>query len=401
MVKNILSDKNNLTEIKKMQPQLVTWFHALHQIPEIELSLPKTVAYVSAQLTAMGVKHQILPNSTGIIALIGKQGPVIAVRGDMDALDICENTQLSFASKNGHMHACGHDSHAAILLTIAKYLQAHENELKGRVKLLFQTAEEVLRGAKYMIEQGALENPKPIAILALHSGGFQQTYPTGHLTIAESVGFYSSDSFEITVKGKGGHAASPQAAVDPIVIAADIIENLQQLISREVHPGIPAVLSVTHIHAGNETYNVIPDEAFLMGGIRTTNAVTRQMLLKRAKEICEKTAAVMRAEATFKLTDGAPPLVNDKVVSEQVYASIQKLFPQEVHWIKEPNNCSEDAAYFFEKVPGCYISLCSLGQENKVFYPHHNAKFRLEEDVLWKGAAALVQAALDLMESNS
>ena len=205
MVKDTLSSENNLTEIKKLQPQLLTWFHALHQIPELELSLPKTVAYVSEQLTAMGVKHQILPHATGIIALIGKQGPVIAIRGDMDALDICEKTNLVFASKNGYMHACGHDSHAAILLTIAKYLQTHEAELKGRVKLLFQTAEEVLRGAKYMIEQGALENPKPVAILALHAGGFQQTYPVGHITLAESVGFYSSDSFEITIKGKGGH----------------------------------------------------------------------------------------------------------------------------------------------------------------------------------------------------
>lgn len=392
-----------LNEIRAMEPDLLDWYRYLHQYPEIELSLPNTVAFVTGKLTEMGVEHYVLPNDTGIVALIGKSGPVVAIRGDMDGLAVTEETGLPYASRNpGKMHACGHDSHTAILLTAARYFKAHEDELPGRVKLLFQTAEEHLWGAKHMLAHNVLENPPVDRLLALHAGSFcGDSYDSGDIVLSTGITFFSSDSFEIKVTGKGGHAASPHLSVDPIVTAARIVEGLQQLVSREMSPNTPAVLSVTHIHAGAETYNVIPDEARLMGGIRTVGPEFRDYLVRRAEEIVVKTAEAMGATATFEVVAGCPAVINNMDVSRQVAASAEKLFPGDVKWMAQANTCSEDASYFTERVPSCYLFLASMGcAEDGVCYAHHNAKFRLDDSVLWKGAAVLVQAALDQMAQH-
>lgn len=389
-----------LHEIKALEPELLKWYHHLHEHPEIELRLPNTVAYVSSILTDMGIEHEILPESTGITAIIGHgSGPTVGIRADMDALEVTEDTGLPFASKiPGKMHACGHDAHTATLLTVAKVLKDHEDELPGKVKLIFQTAEEVLQGAKHMVEYGVLENPKVDRVLALHAGSFCGNHPNGHIVLSEEVTFFSSDNIRIVIRGKGGHAASPHLSTDPIITAARIIEGLQQLVGREVKPNVPAVLSITHIHAGAETYNVIPNEALLMGGIRTVNPETRTHLIRRAEEIAVKIGEAMGASVTFEVVDGCPATINDMSVALQVQQAVEKIFPGELHWMKEANTCSEDASYFLEQVPGCYMFLASMGlDEGGICHPHHNAKFRLDETVLWKGAAALAQAALELM----
>ena len=388
-----------LKEIGALRPELSRWYRHLHQIPELELELPQTVAYVSGELSRMGVEHKVLPNDTGIIALVGRgDGPAVGIRADMDALEVEEDSGLPFASSNGRMHACGHDSHMAILLTVAKFLKGHEAELPGRVKLLFQTGEEVLQGAKHMIALGALEDPPVCRMLALHAGSFCGDYPTGHIILSESVTFYSSDSIRITVTGRGGHAAVPHLSVDPIAAAARIVEGLQQVVSREVKPGVPAVISITHISAGAETYNVIPDSALLMGGIRTVTPQLRTYLVRRAEEVARGIGTAMGASVEFQVVDGCPALINDMDTTRQVYRSADSLFPGEVHWMKEANGCSEDASYFFERVPGCYLFLASMGHgEDGQLYPHHHARFRLDENVLWRGAAVLAKAALDQM----
>lgn len=391
-----------LPEIRAMNQELLDWYRQLHRIPELELELPQTVDFVSGQLTRLGVEHWVLPGSTGIIALVGKgSGPVIGIRADMDALEVKEETGLPFASTNNRMHACGHDSHTAILLTVARFLKAHEEELPGRVKLLFQTGEEVLRGAKHMIACGALEDPPVSRMLALHAGSFCGDFPTGHLVLSEEITFYSSDSIRITVTGKGGHAASPHLSVDPIVTAARIVEGLQQLVSREVKPSIPAVVSITHIHAGAETYNVIPNQAVLMGGIRTVGPEMRTYLIRRAEEIARGIGAAMGASVKFEVVDGCPAVINDRNTALTVYQSLEKLFPGEVHWMREANGCSEDTSYYFERVPGCFLFLASMGRDGDgQCYPHHHSKFRLDESVLWRGAAVLAQVALDLMSGG-
>ena len=389
-----------LQEIKSFEPQLLDWFHHLHRNPELEMELPKTVAYVCDVLKEMGIEPTVLPQISCVTALIGKgEGPVIALRADMDALKVQEKTGLPYASQvPGLMHACGHDSHIAILLTAAKYLKAHEDELPGRVKLLFQSSEENLRGAKAMIAAGVLENPRVDRLLALHAGSFCGDYPDGHVILSEGVTFFSSDSFRIEVNGRGGHAASPHLAVDPIITAARIVESLQQLVAREVSPITPAVLSVTHIRAGAETFNVIPDNAVMQGGIRTVTPEMRTYLIRRAGEIAVKVGEAMGADVTFEIVDGCPATINDKSVALEVQQSVEKIFPGALHWMKEPNTCSEDASYFLEAVPGCYMFLASKGlADDGVHHSHHNEKFCLDETVLWQGAAAMVQCALDQM----
>lgn len=389
-----------LNEIKALEPDLLKWYHHLHEHPEIGLSLPETVAYASAILKDFNIEHTILPDSTGIVALIGKgPGPVIGIRVDMDALAVQEDTGLSISSQNpGAMHACGHDAHTATLLTVARYLKTHEDELPGQIKLLFQTAEEHLQGAKHMIAHAVLDNPKMDRILALHVGGMGGEAAPGNLILSQGVAFRSSDNIRITVTGKGGHAASPHLAIDPIVAAARIIEALQTLVSREVAPTDTAVISITNVQAGSGTYNVIPNEAILMGGVRTVNPDTRTYLLRRVEEVCKQTAASMRCAASFEIVDGAPPLINDVQTTLRVEQTLNKLFPGQVCWMKESNGGSEDAAYYFEQVPGCFIFLSNMAPHTDgQIYPHHHARFCLDETLLWKGAAALVQAALELM----
>ena len=389
-----------LQEIKGLEPRMLEWFRHLHRNPEIEMELPKTVAFVCERLKEMGIEPTVLPEASSVVAVIGSgDGPVVALRADMDALRVQEETGLPYASEvPGMMHACGHDGHTAMLLAAARYLKAHEAELPGRVKLLFQAAEENLRGAKAMIAAGALENPHVDRVLALHAGSFCGDYPDGDFILSEGVTFFSSDNIRITVAGRGGHAAAPHLAVDPIITAARIIEGLQQLVAREVSPNVPAVLSITHIHAGDETFNVIPDGAVLMGGIRTVNPERREYLIRRAEEIAVGIGTAMGASVTFERVDGCPATINDKDVALEVQQSAEKIFPGQLHWMKEANTCSEDASYFLEARPGCYLFLASKGlADDGVHHSHHNAKFCLNETVLWKGAAVLVQAALDQM----
>lgn len=387
-----------LHEIKALEPEMLSWYHHLHANPEIELSLPHTVAFVCEKLAEMGIEPNILPESTGITALIGKgNGPMVGIRVDMDALAVQEDTGLPFSSTvPGKMHACGHDAHTASLLSVARVLKDHEDELPGKIKLIFQTAEEVLQGAKHMIAHGALDGVD--LILALHVGGMGGDAPAGSIILSQGVAFRSSDNMRIRVTGKGGHAASPHLAIDPIVCATRIVESLQTLVSRETAPTDTSVISITHVHAGAETYNVIPNEVLLMGGVRTVNPNTRNYLLGRAEEVCKQTAASMRCSADFEIVDGAPPLVNDEETVLRVEKAVSGLFPGQVHWMKESNGGSEDAAYYFERVPGCFIFLSNMAPHaDGQIYPHHHARFILDETLIWKGAAALAQAALELM----
>lgn len=387
-------------DIRAMEPELLAWYHALHRIPEVELHLPQTVAFVSARLTELGIEHELLPESSGIVAVIGHgAGAVVALRADMDALEVREETGLPFAAEGSCMHACGHDAHTAILLTAARWLKSHEDALAGRVVLLFQTAEEVLLGAKHMIAQGVLDKYAPAHIVALHTGSLCEAAEAGTLLFSQGTAFRSSNNFHITVTGKGGHAAHPQLTHDPIVAAARIVEALQSLISREVSPSVAAVASVTHIHAGAETYNVIPNEAVLLGGVRTDDPATRLLLMRRTEELARGTAEAMQCTARVEWMAGAPAVVNDPETAVRVERAAARLFPGETRWLRESIGGGEDAAYFFEKVPGCYVFLSSMGCDpDGTAYPHHHAKFRLNEAVLWRGAAVMTAAALELME---
>ena len=265
--------------------QLTEWRRALHQIPESGLICPQTAAYICARLEEMGISWQSYERHSGIVAVIGKgPGPVIGLRADMDGLDVQEENALAYASKNGRMHACGHDAHTAMLLGTARLLKEREDQLRGRVKLIFQPDEEGLNGAKLMVEDGVLDDPKVDLMYAMHVGSIlgQGAHP-GQLFWKQGAVFASSDNFRITIRGKGGHASTPFLAKNPIQAAAQIIENFGSLAARSVNYNVPTVLTITGITGGNGAHNIIPGETEIVGGVRTQDAAVREDLMRKMR----------------------------------------------------------------------------------------------------------------------
>jgi amidohydrolase len=263
-----------------------------HMHPELGFHEVRTAGIVAKELTGLGLEVTTGVGGTGVVALIegAKPGPVILVRADMDALPIVEETGAAYASQNsGVMHACGHDAHTAVLLTTAKLLSAHRNELAGTVKLVFQPAEEGMGGAEKMIEQGVLENPKVDVALGLHVWNEK---PVGWIGIASGPAMAGAEIFKIKVRGKGGHGAVPHLAVDPVLAAAQIVSSLQSIVSRNVAPLQTAVVSVCTIHGG-DAFNVIPPTVEMTGTIRTFEPAVRTRVLERFEQVISQVAAGM------------------------------------------------------------------------------------------------------------
>ncbi len=391
-----------LKEAKALEPQLVEWRRALHQIPEIGLNLPQTSAFVQEELKKMDIPFKTYCNGNAIVATVGKGDKVIALRGDMDALAIPEETGLPFASKNGNMHACGHDSHTAMLLTAAKLLKAHESELKGTVKLLFQPAEETFEGAPAMIKEGVLEEHNIQGIFALHNEPMTQ-FNNGDIIVAVPPMMASGDFFDIRIKGKGCHGAMPESGVDPVTIAAEVIHAIQTMVAREVSSQESAVVSLCSIRSRTadeeqfqKVYNVIPNCVEIAGTVRTLNSDVQKYVLARLQEIVEGVCKTARAEGTCTIKPVAPLLVNDAKMVEGFRKSALKLFPaEEIKDQERPAMGSEDAAFFQEKIPGCYFYLITLQEIDGSVHPLHNSRFSVNESVLYRGPAAMVQAAMD------
>lgn len=385
-------------QAKTINEDIVRWRRDLHQIPEIGLNLPKTSAYVKERLKEMGIKYKTFVNDSGIVALIGGKhsGQTIALRADMDALPIREKANVSFASKNGNMHACGHDSHTAMLLGAAKILKDNEDKIKGNVKLIFQPAEEGPGGAKPMIEEGVLENPKVDAILGLHIGGFPGI-ESGKVMVSYGNAMACLDRFYIKVKGRGAHGAYPETGVDPIAIAAQVISALQTIVSREIRPTFPAVVTVGKIQGGS-AYNIIPDYVELEGTARAVSYEVRETLAKRIEEITASVTKAMRGDYDYQYTFGYPPLLNSKEITEKFVNSAKKIVKEvDIVELKEPFMGGEDMAYFLEKAPGTYFFLTSTKKENGILYPAHNSKFQLDESVFYLGSALFAQTVFDFL----
>ncbi len=392
---------NYLEIAKGVEPRILTWYHDLHQCPEVGRSLPQTRAYVCKCLEEMGIPHETFEDHSGIVAVVGKgTEKTVAVRADMDGLPVKEEMGCAYASKNGNMHACGHDAHTAIVLGLAKLLKEREAELKGTVKLLFQADEESLSGAHAMIQDGALKNPRPDRIYALHTGRLtSRTIPDGNIIIPRKSAFASSDVFKITVRGKAGHAATPHLAVDAVVIAAKVVEGVQAILSRELRPGDPAVITFTDIHSDTPegSYNIVVDKVELIGGYRAVNPKTRERIRRRMEEIASGVAAAMGGEAAMEVLWGCSAVENDPELSKELMKSAEKILPAEkLHWLEEDNLGGEDAGAYFETIPGVYFFLQScIPAEDGIIYPHHSSKFRLNEKVFHYGTAVLMQAIAD------
>ena len=364
----------------------------IHRNPEIGFQEVRTAALVANELNEIGLEVQTGIGETGVVAVLDGEGsgPVILVRFDMDALPITEVTGASYASVNaGVMHACGHDGHVAIGLTVARMLSKRRDELNGSVKFVFQPAEEGLGGAKRMVDEGVLEDPRPDVCLALH---LWNEKPVGWLGITPGPAMSASETFQVRVTGKGGHGAAPHYSVDPVLAAAQIVSALQSIVSRNVPPLESAVVTVTSIHGG-EAFNVIPPEVELKGTIRTFDSSVRDLVFQRFREIVTGVAQSMGCKVEVELRRITPAVINDVTITNQVLDIASRILPKDTISTSTRTMGSEDMAYMMEEIPGCYFFVGSSNAEKKLDASHHHPSFDFDEEVL-PYAAGLMAASV-------
>ena len=369
----------------------------LHENAETGLHLPETKAFVMKKLKEYGIES--VECGEGVTATIGNGGKVILLRADMDALPMKEESGELFSSKTGAAHACGHDFHAAMLLSAAKILKEEEAELKGTVKLMFQPAEETFQGSKNMLEHGILEEPKVDAALAYHVSPGR--FPVGlYMYNDKSTMMYSVDGFKITIQGKGAHGAYPQVGVDPINIGVHIHLALQELIARECNPSHSCVLTIGQFEAGTAA-NIIPDTAVLQGTIRTNEKEARELLVTRMKEVVEKTAEVYRGSATIEMISEVPPLICDSELTKEVVGYMKELeIPNLIPHPDVSSSASEDFAVIAEKVPSSFLYLSAGYLDERGDYPAHHPKVQFNEEVCPIGAGCLAHCARRWLEEH-
>jgi len=382
---------------KAIAPEITQWRRELHQIPECGLILPETAAYVQAKLSGWGIPYHTYKRHSGILATLGKPGgKTVALRADMDGLRLKEETGLPYASTNDNMHACGHDAHTAILLGMAKLLKENEEKLDGQVKLIFQPAEEGPGGAPYMIEDGVLDGVD--AMFALHCSR-DPNYKPGDVAVRYGNMNAADDQAYLTIYGQGGHGAAPNLCVDPVAISTLVLNALQYIVSREIKPSTPTVITFATVQIGRGAENIIADSAFLKGTVRTPNYEVREFVLTRIREVAEGITKAMRGRCELEFKDGYPPLINSDEMVDRFLASAKKLLPEDaIHIIPEGAMGGEDCAFFFEKVPGCFFRLeVGAPHTDGIVYPGHNSKFCIDDTLLYKGAGLFYQAVLDYL----
>lgn len=382
-------------EARAMTDELIRWRRALHQIPEVGTDLPQTMACIRQWLEEMGISYTCHEAISCIEATIGRGGKCFLLRSDADGIPLREETVLPFRSENGCMHGCGHDLHTTILLGAAKLLKARENELPGTVKLLFQSGEEIFRGAKAAVEAGVLENPHVDAAFAAHVIAM---LPVG-LVMTGKEAMASVDGFKITLTGHGGHGSMPEACIDPINAAVQLYLALQSLIAREIGGTQEAVLTVGQLAAG-EAANVIPERAVLQGTLRTFDPKVRQLLCSRIREVAAGVAQTYRCGFEYEVLSACPSVITDDSVTASVEKSIRCVAPQ-FHILGGAHGMgSEDFAEITQRVPSAYYMLGAAPAEKEKQLGQHNPKIEFNEAVLPIGAAIYAQAALDWLEDN-
>ena len=369
-----------------------------HVNAEVGLNMPKGQAYVLEELKKLGIEAS--PCGHGVTATIGNGGKCLLLRADMDALPMGEESGLDFACPTGtEAHTCGHDFHVAMLLTAAKMLKENEANLEGTVKLMFQPAEETFEGAKDMIENGILENPAPDAALAYHVTSGKM--PVGiYMYNNASTMMFSVDGFKITVKGRGAHGAYPHASNDPINIAVHIYTALEALIAREVDPAKANLLTIGKFSAGTAS-NIIPESAELQGTIRSNDKASRELLLRRMKEIAVKTAETYGGSAEIEMLSEVPPLIcNPKLTDEFVGYMKDMNIPGAMPYPGISASASEDFASIADKIPGTFMYLSAGFLDDRGSAPAHNPKVQFNEDVCPIGAACYAHCATEWLKNN-
>ncbi|HBY93770.1 MAG: amidohydrolase [Ardenticatenaceae bacterium] len=377
---------------KSLEDEMIARRRDFHRHPELGFQEVQTAGLVAAELHQLGVEVRTGVGRTGVVGVLegDRPGPTILLRFDMDALPIAEANSTDYVSQTpGVMHACGHDGHTAIGLAVVKMLAPLRQQMAGRVKFVFQPAEEGLGGALAMVKDGVMESPAPDRSLALHMWNEK---PVGWVAATDGPAMAASDKFTITLQGKGGHGALPFQSKDPVVAAAQIISALQTVVARNVNALDSAVVSVTSIQGG-EAFNVIPDSVNMRGTIRTFTPNVREVVARRFEQVVRGIAEALGCLATIELEVTTPAVVNDSQMSTAVRALAQNLSGVTHVVGAERTMGSEDMAYMMEKVPGCYFFVGSANPERGLDFPHHHPRFDFDERALPLGAALMAQAA--------
>jgi amidohydrolase len=398
-----------------VEPKVIEWRRDIHQNPELGNREFRTAALVARHLKALGLEVQTGVAHTGVVGVLrgGRPGPVVALRADMDALPMTEEVNVPFASKvrttwagkeTGVMHACGHDTHVAILMGVAQTLAAKRNELPGTVKFLFQPAEEGPPpgedgGAALMVKQGVMENPRPDAVFGLHIGSMHEAG-----TIAYRAGpvMAAADIVRITVQGRQTHGSAPWTGVDPIVVAAQIVLGLQTIVSRQINlTNEPAVVSIGGIDGGNR-FNIIPDKVEMVGTVRTFDEAMRDDIHRRIRQVAENIAQASGAKATVEIEKPYAVTVNDPALVERMLPTLRRVAGDKNVIQRSKTTGAEDFSFFAQKAPGFFFFLGGSPKGTdlaKVAY-NHSPRFYVDESALLLGVRALTQVTVDYLEGR-
>lgn len=388
------------SDIDELVPDMVAFRRDLHAHPELAFEEVRTSGLVAQRLHSLGLQVQTGVAQTGVVGLLrgGASQPgakTLAIRADMDALPIHELNELDYRSTvEGKMHACGHDGHTAIALAVAALLSKRQAELTGNVKFLFQPAEEGRGGAKHMVKEGVMEGVDGVLGLHLMSGS-----PVGRVGVRAGAVFASADGFVLSVKGKGGHAAMPHSAVDPIVISAYLITALQTLLSRESSPFSPAVITISIIQAGS-AFNIIPETVEMKGTVRAFSQADREQLWRRLSEMATGIASAMGGSCDVQIFNGPHACVNDASMTHLVHeAAIASVGAGNVESSEEVmTTSSDDMADFLKAVPGCYFIVGAHNEQKGATYPHHHPRFNIDEDAMPTAVEVLARAAMNFLK---
>jgi amidohydrolase len=402
-------------KVRALEPKIIAWRRDIHQYPELSNREVRTSKLVADHLRKLGIEVRTGVAKTGVVGLLkgGKPGPVVALRADMDALPVTEESDLPFKSTVkaeylgqpvGVMHACGHDAHVAILLGVAEALAGVRDQIPGTVKFIFQPAEEgpppgETGGAPLMVAEGVLDNPMPAAIFGLHviSG-----IPAGMITYRPGPLMASADWLYITVKGKQTHGAWPWSGIDPVVTSAQVVTGLQNIVARQIDVSKePAVVTVATIHGGTRK-NIIPDQVEMTGTIRTFDESMRQDVHARIKHIAESIAEANHAHADVKVEKAVPVTVNDPALTEKMIPTLKRIGGDGGSRPQQRVMVAEDFSYFQEKVPGLFyfVGVTPKDQDMTAAAPNHSPRFHIDESGLLQGARSLAALAVDFLSSR-
>ena len=383
----------------KYQSDIVACRRHLHKNPELSFHEFNTQKFVEAKLNEYGIKNIQRMAKTGVVALVEGKNPskkIIALRGDMDALPIKETNNVEYKSVNeGVMHACGHDVHTSSLLGVARILNEVKEDFEGTIKFIFQPGEEKLPGgASLMIKEGVLENPKPSSVIGQH---VMPQINAGKVGFRKGLYMASTDELYVTVKGKGGHGAMPHLVIDPVMITSHLIIALQQIVSRNVKPTIPSVLSFGKVIANGAT-NVIPDEVYLEGTFRTLNEEWRDEAHRKMKHLAETLVESMGGKCIFDIHRGYPFLVNDDAVTDRARKAAEEFLGKENVEDLEIWMAAEDFSFYSQKAPACFYRLGVRNESRGIISSVHTSTFDIDESALETGMGLMAWMAVRELE---